>query len=224
MWSTPSLLLLLGALWNRVVVPVRVPSMSQIELFENYLYSIGPCTKKTPTINSLWVLHYTLSSSRTPIVNLPWGKVRNTQNTLCWVAYTEVYLLLAFLVVIEERENSMKCADCFRWTERDKPSQDVRGRHGPWYYPSHFCCSSCTWLLGVPSSYLCDGCGTSSWSSPRMATVIFGLFSHLQLTFFSCFLSHISFNSFSVWVSSSESVSSFNLGICCFHDLDLGNL
>ena len=31
MWSTPSLQLLPGPLWPRLIVPVRVPSMNQIE-------------------------------------------------------------------------------------------------------------------------------------------------------------------------------------------------
>ena len=35
MWITPSLALLPGPLWLRVVVPVRVPSMDQIELFNH---------------------------------------------------------------------------------------------------------------------------------------------------------------------------------------------
>ena len=39
--STPSLALLSGPLWPGVAVPVRVPSMDQINLFENYSYSIG---------------------------------------------------------------------------------------------------------------------------------------------------------------------------------------
>ena len=32
-----------------VVVPVRVSSMSQLDLFKNYSYSIGPCTTPQPT-------------------------------------------------------------------------------------------------------------------------------------------------------------------------------
>ena len=34
--STPSLPLFQGPFWPRVVVPIRVPSMSEIDLFENY--------------------------------------------------------------------------------------------------------------------------------------------------------------------------------------------
>ena len=34
MWSTPSLSLLPGPIWPRVVAPERVLSMSQIELFD----------------------------------------------------------------------------------------------------------------------------------------------------------------------------------------------
>ena len=34
-WSTPSLPLLLGPLWSRVVAPDKVPSMGQIELFDH---------------------------------------------------------------------------------------------------------------------------------------------------------------------------------------------
>ena len=40
MWSISSLSLLPGPLWFRVVVPVRVPSMGQKDLFENYHYQI----------------------------------------------------------------------------------------------------------------------------------------------------------------------------------------
>ena len=46
-WSCPSLPLLLGPLRPGVVVPVRVPSMDQIDLFKNYSYSIGPCVDKS---------------------------------------------------------------------------------------------------------------------------------------------------------------------------------
>ena len=38
MWSSPSLPLLPGPLWPRVVVPVRVLSMVQIELFNHLVY------------------------------------------------------------------------------------------------------------------------------------------------------------------------------------------
>ena len=44
-WSTPSLLLLSGSLCSAVVIPVRVPSRSQIDLFKNYSNSIGMCEK-----------------------------------------------------------------------------------------------------------------------------------------------------------------------------------
>ena len=40
-WSTPTLPLLADPLWPGVVVPIRVQSMGQINLFENYLYLIG---------------------------------------------------------------------------------------------------------------------------------------------------------------------------------------
>ena len=35
-------------LWSEVVVPVKVPSIGQIDLFKNYSYSysVGPCAKK----------------------------------------------------------------------------------------------------------------------------------------------------------------------------------
>ena len=47
MWSTSSLPLLPGPLRPGVVVPVRVPSMGQIDLFKSYLYLIRPYTKKS---------------------------------------------------------------------------------------------------------------------------------------------------------------------------------
>ena len=34
-------------LWAVVLVPVRFPSMGQIDLFKNYLYSIKPCAEKS---------------------------------------------------------------------------------------------------------------------------------------------------------------------------------
>ena len=37
MWSTPSLSLLSGLLWPGVIVPVRVSSVHQIELFNHLL-------------------------------------------------------------------------------------------------------------------------------------------------------------------------------------------
>ena len=47
MWRTPSLSLLPGPFLSRVVVPVRVPYMGQIDVFKNYSYSIGLCAKIT---------------------------------------------------------------------------------------------------------------------------------------------------------------------------------
>ena len=35
-WSAPSLPLLLDSSWLRVVVPVRIPSIGQADLFKNY--------------------------------------------------------------------------------------------------------------------------------------------------------------------------------------------
>ena len=40
-WSTILLPLLSDPLWPRVIVPVKVLSVAQINLFENYLYLIG---------------------------------------------------------------------------------------------------------------------------------------------------------------------------------------
>ena len=39
-------MILPGPLWLGVVVPVRVPSEGQTDLFENYSYTIRPCAKK----------------------------------------------------------------------------------------------------------------------------------------------------------------------------------
>ena len=52
-WSTLSLPLLLGPLWPGVVVPVRVLSMGQIELFNNLLY-LKPL--KCMQTNKLWII------------------------------------------------------------------------------------------------------------------------------------------------------------------------
>ena len=41
MSGTFSLLLLPNPLWSRLIVPVRIPSMGQIDLFEKYQYRIG---------------------------------------------------------------------------------------------------------------------------------------------------------------------------------------
>ena len=43
---TPSLSLLSGTIWLGVVLPVRVPSMGQIDLLRNYSYLIGLCAKE----------------------------------------------------------------------------------------------------------------------------------------------------------------------------------
>ena len=40
-WSTPSFPLLPGSLWPGVMVPDRIPSMSQIDLFKRFLNEIG---------------------------------------------------------------------------------------------------------------------------------------------------------------------------------------
>ena len=50
---TPSLPLLPGLVWFRVIVPVWVPSMCQINLFENYLYLIW-------TLNSIYCKSFIL--------------------------------------------------------------------------------------------------------------------------------------------------------------------
>ena len=44
--STPSLLLFPGPLWPKMVIPVRILSMNQIDLFANDCYSMELCTKK----------------------------------------------------------------------------------------------------------------------------------------------------------------------------------
>ena len=44
--SIPSLLLLPGPLWPRVVRHDRVPSTGQIDLFKNHSYLIAPCGKE----------------------------------------------------------------------------------------------------------------------------------------------------------------------------------
>ena len=46
MWSTLSLFEIPGTFSPGVVVPVEVPSMDQIDLFENYLYLIRLHAKK----------------------------------------------------------------------------------------------------------------------------------------------------------------------------------
>ena len=38
MWSTPLLPLTSGSLWSEVVIPVRVPSMGQMEISNHFLY------------------------------------------------------------------------------------------------------------------------------------------------------------------------------------------
>ena len=63
--------------------------------------------------------------------------------------------------------------------------------------------NSRTWLLGVLSSHLRSGCGTPTRSSPKWVLHIPA--SGLRLTFFSCFLSHVPFNGFSIWLSDSQS-------------------
>ena len=45
-WNTPSLSLLPGPLWSKMVVRVRVQSMSQVDLFKNFLHLIRLSAKK----------------------------------------------------------------------------------------------------------------------------------------------------------------------------------
>ena len=47
-WNTPWLPLFLSSFWLGVIVIVRVPSISQIDLCKNYSFSIGPYAKKNP--------------------------------------------------------------------------------------------------------------------------------------------------------------------------------
>ena len=42
-WSTSSLPLLSGSLWSEVLVPFRIPSKGQIDLFINHSHLIGLC-------------------------------------------------------------------------------------------------------------------------------------------------------------------------------------
>ena len=44
--TQPSLPLLLGPLWPEVMVPVRVPSLDQIDKFKKYSYSIRDWARK----------------------------------------------------------------------------------------------------------------------------------------------------------------------------------
>ena len=68
-----SLLLLPGPLWTGVTVPVRVPSIGQIDLFKNYLYSLGPCARKT---NSWFIYIYqTPSHKQDATRGLFWGGI-----------------------------------------------------------------------------------------------------------------------------------------------------
>ena len=48
-----SLVLLPGPLCPGVVITVRVPSVCQIGLFKNYLYSIEPSASKANTLNQI---------------------------------------------------------------------------------------------------------------------------------------------------------------------------
>ena len=52
LWSTPLQALLQGSLWLRIIVPVRDPSMAQIDLFKNYSHSIEPRAKKNHQMNN----------------------------------------------------------------------------------------------------------------------------------------------------------------------------
>ena len=55
-WDTPSMPLFPSQLWTRVVIPVRVQSMDQIELF-NYLLDLKPfnCVQKWLILN--WIIN-----------------------------------------------------------------------------------------------------------------------------------------------------------------------
>ena len=78
-WSIILLSLLPGSLGPGVWVPVRLPSVGQIELFRNYLQSLGLCAKKLLTNN------YTKNVNR----NSQWMGFFNllAKNNPRWVCY-----------------------------------------------------------------------------------------------------------------------------------------
>ena len=66
--SSPFLSLHLGSLWFRVVVPFRVLSIGQIDLFKDYSYPTGSCANRYPVVisyadecllmsSNTWMLH-----------------------------------------------------------------------------------------------------------------------------------------------------------------------
>ena len=57
-WNTPSLPLLLAPIWSGVVVPIRVPSVVQIDLFKNYSYLIAKIRMVFKEINHQLLRHW----------------------------------------------------------------------------------------------------------------------------------------------------------------------
>ena len=63
-WSIPTMPLLPGPQWFRIVIPVKVSSMGRMNLIKNYLYSIRPCAKKKQ-LHRLWRRSLTRSNKKT---------------------------------------------------------------------------------------------------------------------------------------------------------------
>ena len=59
MWSTPLLQLLPGPLWLGFVLPVKVPSMVQIEIFSHFLYF-----KLLNSVKNKWMMSHWIISLR----------------------------------------------------------------------------------------------------------------------------------------------------------------
>ena len=79
-WSTPSLPLLVCPFWSGVVVPLRVPSMDQIDLLKNYSYLIWPCPKK--------ILFFFYKKSRIQFWrSAEWGVIHQLQSSQFWTVH-----------------------------------------------------------------------------------------------------------------------------------------
>ena len=66
MWSSPSLPFLPDPLWPRVVVPVRVPSISQIELLNSHTWNLQTeCKQMSCGLFKNYLTNYSLTKNTT---------------------------------------------------------------------------------------------------------------------------------------------------------------
>ena len=90
-WSTPSLALLPGPLSTRMVVPVWVPSLGQIDQFQNYLYLIRLCAQKNINNHTKNIWMYNEQNSLNS-----WHKITLDRLTWCYDTLYMKYTIFFF--------------------------------------------------------------------------------------------------------------------------------